>query len=601
MTPNGEELDTLLDYLRRSRGFDFSGYKRPTLTRRISKRMQDVGIHDFAAYLDHLEVHPEEFTQLFNTVLINVTTFFRDPSAWEHLAREIVPQIIGSNGGSAPIRLWSAGCASGEEPYTLAIVMSEALGEEGFRQRVKIYATDIDDDALNAARQGRYSAKAVEPVPVELRAKYFNNTAGHYVFKPELRRSIIFGRHDLVQHAPISRVDLIVCRNTLMYFNAETQDRILSRLHFALNDGGFLFLGRAEMLLTHGELFRPVDLKHRIFAKLPAVGTWPTFVPSSAPGMPDDLARPRTNTQLREVAFDTGPIAQLMVDHNGVLVLANDQARHLFGLNVQDLGRPFHELEVSYRPLELRSLIEQVRTQQRPLFVPNVERHGAAGEVEYFDVQVVLLRDAEGRFLGVSILFNSVTQAVKLRAELRRTHSELETAYEELQSSNEELETTNEELQSSNEELETMNEELQSSNEELQTLNDEVRTRSEDLTHAHAFLESIFAGLRAAVIVVDPQLTVEVWNHRAEDLWGVRADEALRRPFFDLDIGLQSQPVRELIRATLDGDAKQPELVVDATNRRGKAIQCRVTATPRLGPDRAQQGVILLIEELGRE
>jgi two-component system CheB/CheR fusion protein len=612
MSPTSEPLDILLDHLRRSRGFDFSGYKRPTLTRRIRKRMQDVGIDDFGAYLDHLEVHPDEITQLFNTILINVTAFFRDPAAWQYVAEEIVPQIISAKGGNEPIRVWSAGCASGEEPYTLAIIMSQALGEEGFRRRVKVYATDTDDDALNTARQARYSARDVDAVPVELRAKYFVNTAGQYLFKPELRRSIIFGRHDLVQHAPISRVDLLVCRNTLMYFNTEAQNRILSRFHFALKDDGFLFLGRAEMLLTHGGLFRSVDLTHRVFAKLAAATGRQMFVPPAPSAEEARRASAGNDALLREIAFDTGPVAQVMIDHNGTLSLANGQARRLFGLTLTDIGRPFHELELSYRPLELRSLIEQARTEHRTISIPDVERNLPGNVVQHLEVQVIPLVGAEGNPLGVSVLFNDMTQAVKLRVELLRVHSELETAYAELQSSNEELETTNEELhstneelettneelQSSNEELETMNEELQSSNEELQTLNDELRLRSEDLNEANAFLESIISGIRAAVVVVDTQMIVKAWSHRAEDLWGLRADEALRRSLSGLAIGLPLDQVRDLVRAVLDGGSTPGELVVSATNRRGKTIQCLVTATPHLGAGGQKQGAIVLMEEI---
>ncbi len=164
--------------------------------------------------------------------------------------------------------MWSAGCASGEETYSLAILLAEALGAETFRQRVKIYATDVDEDALNQARQAAYTDKDLRTVAADLRERYFEANGDRYVFRPDLRRSIIFGRHDLFQDAPISRLDLLVCRNTLMYFNAEAQHRILARFHFALNEDAYLFLGKAEMLLTHANLFSPVDLRHRIFLKV---------------------------------------------------------------------------------------------------------------------------------------------------------------------------------------------------------------------------------------------------------------------------------------------------------------------------------------------
>jgi len=261
------QFEALLDYLKRSRGFDFTGYKRSSLMRRVLKRMQMVAIEDYGDYVDYLEVHPEEFAQLFNTILINVTAFFRDEPAWDYLTQDIIPKILAEKTDNDPVRVWSAGCASGEEAYTVAMLLAEALGSAAFRQRVKIYATDVDEEALVQARQAGYTDKDLQPIPSELREKYFELAGNRYIFRADLRRSIIFGRHDLVQDAPISRLDLLVCRNVLMYFNAETQARILARLHFALNDIGYLFLGKAEMLLTHANLFNPADLKHRIFTK----------------------------------------------------------------------------------------------------------------------------------------------------------------------------------------------------------------------------------------------------------------------------------------------------------------------------------------------
>ena len=235
--------------------------------RRVAMRAQILHLDSFADYMDYLEVHPEEFPQLFNTVLINVTSFFRDPPAWDYLAREVLPGILREKKSGEPLRVWSAGCASGEEAYTAAILLAEAMGVEAFRNQVKIYATDIDEDALNVARQGTYGEKDLQPIDEQLRCKYFEPLNGRYIFRVDLRRSVIFGRHDLTQDAPISRLDLLICRNTIMYFNSEAQARILARFHFALNDSGRLFLGRAELLLTHGNLFTPLDLKARAFAK----------------------------------------------------------------------------------------------------------------------------------------------------------------------------------------------------------------------------------------------------------------------------------------------------------------------------------------------
>src|SRR5262249_37057875 len=195
---------------------------------RVQRRLQMVHIDGFADYLDYLEVHPEEFRSLFNIILINVTAFFRDPAAWEYLGEEIIPRIIADRKPDGPIGVWTAGCASGEEAYSLAILLAEALGTDQFKQRVKIYATDVDEEALNQGRQATYRARDVQgAVPESFLQRYFEQQGERFVFNKELRRAVIFGRHDLIQDAPISRVNLLVCRNCLMYFNAEAQGRVL--------------------------------------------------------------------------------------------------------------------------------------------------------------------------------------------------------------------------------------------------------------------------------------------------------------------------------------------------------------------------------------
>jgi two-component system, chemotaxis family, CheB/CheR fusion protein len=604
------KFEALLDHLKRNRGFDFSGYKRSGLMRRVLKHMQTARIQDFGDYLDYLEVHPEEFTHLFNTILINVTAFFRDEAAWDYLGREVLARIVAGKPADGPIRIWSAGCASGEEAYTLAILASEALGPEAFQQRVKIYATDVDEDALAKARQASYSDKDLQSIPAGLRDRYFEPAGDRYVFPAELRRSIIFGRHDLVQDAPISRLDLLVCRNTLMYFNAETQAKILARFHFALGDSGYLFLGKAEMVLAHASLFSPVELKHRIFVKMPRANHRERLLALAQAGDAEAVNHLGRHVRLRELSFDGGPVAQVVVDPNGNLALANERARALFSLSPKDVGRPLQDLELCYRPVELRSPIEQAYAERRAVKLTGIERRFPGGDVQHLDVQVMPLQENGGNLLGVSITFDDVSQRLRLQADLQRvtqelgtayeelqsTHEELETTNEELQSTNEELETTNEELQSTNEELETMNEELQSTNEELQTLNEELHGRSAELHKVNAFLRSILASLRTAVVVVDRQLSVQVWNHRAEDLWGLRADEVHEQSLLTLDIGL---PIDRLpLAAFLAGKAEYEEVAVPATDRRGRAIQCHITCTPFLGSEGDREGVVLVMEEI---
>jgi two-component system CheB/CheR fusion protein len=423
MTQNNDsdrELYSLLEFLKGTRNFDFSNYKRASLERRLARRMQVVGIGTYADYQDFLEVHPEEFSPLFNSILINVTAFFRDPLTWNFLVENVLPSLVGNKPGSEPIRVWSAGCSSGEEPCSLAIVLAEILGKKAFQERVKIYATDIDEEALNQARKGRYTEKDLQAVPIDFREKYFEPSNGRFAFNPDLRRSIIFGRHDLFHDAPISRLDLLACRNTLMYFNADVQAQILPRFHFALNDQGYLFLGKAELLLKHTSLFSPLEIRQHIFAKVPNITLRDRLM--TATQFADNPTEVSMNgdSRIQLAAFDSTPQAQIVIDNNNMLAMFNDQARNLFGLNGHDLKRPLQDLEISYRPVELRSLIEQVYNERHSIVRSNVIYHLPRGEDRILDIQVTLLQTIEGNLLGTSIVFADVTRYQELKDDLQR-------------------------------------------------------------------------------------------------------------------------------------------------------------------------------------
>jgi len=571
--------------------------------------MQSLGIESYSEYLDYLEVRPDEFPHLFNTILINVTSFLRDPAAWAAL-QTIIEKRLQSSHSTSPIRVWSAGCASGEEPFTIAIMLADILGLEQYAERVKIYATDVDDEALGHARVCAYPESALESLPEATRAKYFTHAGPAYIVNKELRRGVIFGRHNLVQDAPISRIDLLVCRNTLMYFNAETQTRVLNRMHFALNDDGILLLGKAEMLLTHADLFTPLDLKLRLFSRTRnrprERATGDDRTPSTFDANASDHAR------LCRAAFDRSPTAQVVIDSQGRVAFFNHRATQLFCLTPDDAGRPFHDLEASYRPTDLRSCLDRVRRERRPIYLRSIERKEADGTRLILNIEVVPLIAETGAVLGIQMSFADVTESYHLDAELRKAHGdlksaqqelqstseELETTNEELQSTVEELETTNEELQSTNEELETMNEELQSTVEELQSMNDELRQRTEELVNMSSFFGSVLGSMRSAVAVLDRDLLVRVWNPRMEELWGLRASETHGKPFVTLDIGLPIDQVASAIRSSLSTGAPQ-RMIVSCTNRRGKPLQCTVEVTTLQGS--APPGVTLVIDELAAE
>jgi two-component system, chemotaxis family, CheB/CheR fusion protein len=605
-------LDALIEFLKGSRGFDFTGYKRPSLERRFRRRMDAVGCAGYGDYLDFLEVHPEELPALFDTLLINVTAFFREPKAWQHLQESALPPVLEQRRDDEPIRVWCAGCASGEEAYSTAIVLAELLGDQAYRERVKIYGTDLDDAALTVARQAVYSGKELESVPEPLRDRYFKPADRKFAFRQDLRRNVIFGRNNLLQDAPISSLDLLVCRNTLMYFTAETQARILRNFHFALRSGGVLMLGKSEMMLSHRDKFEAIDLGHRIFRT--RSGTPP--LPARVARMADEAVPAGGEArESRDAALEAGAQPLIIVDRSGVVTLANRAAREAFDIPDDAVGRLFRELAVSYRPMELLGPVEEAVREGRPVLAGETPfRPPGDGAERLLDVTVTPLL-AEGVTLGVAIVFEDVSRFAAAQQELegnrrdlelayeelQSTIDELETTNEELQSANEELQTTNEELQSTNEELETMNEELQSTNEELETINDELRDRTGELNEVNEFLEAILGSLEVAVAVIDRQQRVQIWNQWAEELWGMRQDEAVDHHFLTLDSGLPTEKLVPALRRALSDGGERVRVELDAVNRRGRAITCIATVMPLRpsgGPDGGAHGAIVLMQDV---
>ena len=607
--PDG--LASLLEFIKQNRGFDFSGYKRSSLERRIKRRMQEVRAETYEDYQDRLEVTPDEFTDLFNTILINVTGFFRDKTAWDYLRAEIVPAVLKTVPEDESIRVWSAACATGEEAYTLAIVFAEALGENEFRRRVKIYATDVDEDALTRARQAIYTRDALKALPDGLAERYFERGPAGYTFRADLRRSVIFGRNDLVQDAPISKIDLLVSRNALMYFTPEAQARILGHFNFALRQTGFLFLGKSEMVITHGDLFTAHDLKWRVFRKVSRRGLRDrlAFVTDDGGG---DFERVERYSELRSGALDVAPVALVAVDREGFVSSINQLARELFDVGSAHIGRPFQDLEISCRPADLRSALEQAYAGHAEVGVGRVEWARSGEPARTLEVSVRPVAGDAARALGAAISFADITDVARLEAdhehskrqletayaELQSTVEELETTNEELHSTNEELETTNEELKSSNEELETMNEELQSTNDELEAMNDEQVARTVELDKANMFLEQVLSSLGMGIVVLDREQKVQVWNANSEDLWGLRADEVEGRLLTSLDVGFPVEKLSEPLRRTLaeGGDAEE---AMAATTRRGKQVELGVRMQPLRQSGGEVYGALLLMEVTG--
>jgi two-component system, chemotaxis family, CheB/CheR fusion protein len=339
------EFEALLNYLKHHQGVDLTGYKRSTLVRRFQHRMHSLNIHHYQDYHQHLQSHPEEYLSLLDDVLINVTRFFRDSETWDYLKAEVIPTLLANQQADEPIRVWSAGCAAGHEICSVLMLLAETLGVEACLARVRCYATDIDELALKEARRGVYSDLDITEVPPNLIAKYFKHTEQGYVFAPDLHQTIVFGRQNLMRDPPISKIDLLICRNVLIYLNPEAQASILVRFHFALKNTGFLFLGRAETLLNRRPIFTPVNFKHRIYTKgLQLELQDYLHINPNAPHVPStDVTT--TTAHFWKAAFQTSPIAQFVIDREGCLIDMNEQALLRFRCTLDHYHQPFREIE----------------------------------------------------------------------------------------------------------------------------------------------------------------------------------------------------------------------------------------------------------------
>jgi two-component system, chemotaxis family, CheB/CheR fusion protein len=453
------EFEALLGYLKHSRGCDLTRYKHSTLMRRFAHRMQEINIDSYPDYLHYLHSHPEECIALLDTVLINVTSFFRDRDAWVTLANEIIPKIIANNPPQEPIRVWSAACASGSEVYSLIMLFAEALGIESCLQRVQFYATDIDEAALRQARQGIYPPREITEIPPHLLEKYFEQTEQGYVFHPQLRRSVIFGRHNLASDAPISKIDLLVCRNALMYFNVDTQANILIRFHFALKNNGVLFLGNAETLITKRQIFTPVNLKHRIFAKGLKLGVEEHLQISPRIRKKQAVDFLATHVRIWQTAFEASPFAQLAIDSNSCLIMANEQANAVFGLTFNDVGRPLRSLKPG-EILGLCTSIKQASSDRCPVTLKNVAWRATA-DTTYFDISIAPVFCSDGHLLAMNLTFTDITGNKQIEKKLEQANLDLARVSKTLEETKAALDITQAELLSTQQELETVHQEMQ--------------------------------------------------------------------------------------------------------------------------------------------
>ncbi len=524
-----EGLDRFLDQLRDRNGIDFRSYKRPTVIRRIGRRIAATRSTGLADYRRYVLRNPDEVHRLRSSLLIKVTEFFRDPALFTELRTTILPSLIERAGDQRELRLWSAGCATGEEAYTLAILVAEVLGEELPRWSVRIFATDADPEAIAFARRAVYPSSALGSVPEGMRERHFRTVDGEHEVAPQIRAMTVFGEHDLGQRAPFPRIDLVLCRNVLIYFTPDLQRRAMQLFAFSLRPGGFLVLGKSETTSPQPSVFVVDNAPLRIFRRSGERTLVPTFGSGDAPAAP--VAQPRqlhrrpgspalvggagdhpvaSLLERAETVLLRLPVGVCVVDASYDALLINAVARTLLGIHGAAVGQDFVHQARTLDSARLRDGLDkaiagstlQTRfevTSETPIgdartlelgFSP-LSFGGSEGDgqvvvtvVDVSDVQRADRNRQEGdaRALAeIERLGTQVNQLGETNRQLLHGNEELVRANQELRNANEELTVYNEELQAASEEVETLNEELQATNEELETLNEELQATIEEL------------------------------------------------------------------------------------------------------------------------
>ncbi len=533
-------LARIADILRSKTGNDFHGYKQKTFLRRVQRRMQVVQIGDISDYVDFLRNDKDEAQHLFNDLLIGVTEFFRDKKEFDVLEKQIIPKIFEGRSAGQQVRVWVLGCSTGEEAYSIGILLREHMAHLDSTPQVQIFATDIDGRALATARVGRYRTSIEGDISPERLARWFVREGETYCVVKELREMCIFSQHNLIKDAPFSKIDLVSCRNLLIYLNTELQNRVIPLFHFALLPERFLFLGNSENVTRHLNLFAPVDRRARIFRRLETGTRLP-------PEFPITTAAGRTAVDvppLRSPGPDIGleRRAQRITERHAPAYVITDENFHILHFSGRT-GRYIEPtagtasldlLQLVHRDLrlELRAALGRAAETNEAEHAEQVEL-GANGHRIPVDITVEPMQDGPNGRRNFVVLFKDgpirpvdrtdgkpnvrvrSEHVERLESELRATRErlqatieELESTNEELKSSNEEYQSLNEELQSANEELETSREELQSVNEELTTVNGELALRVQDLTRASSDLRNFLESTQIATVFLDNDLKV---------------------------------------------------------------------------------------------
>lgn len=567
----GSYLGTIYGRLHKHCGHDFSQYKESTISRRVERRMKALQIDTVEHYLRVLQEGPEECDRLFHDLLIGVTQFFRNPECFDALARDVLPKLFEGKQGDDQVRVCVVGCASGEEAYTLGILLTEQAEKLDQPPKIQIFATDIDDRGLETGRRGFYPDGIAEHVSAARLQHFFLKQPGGYQVKPALREMVLFSSHSFIKDPPFSRLDLISCRNVMIYLSAELQKTVIALLHYALRSNGYLFLGPSENISSHPELFRTLDKKHRIFARKdgrPQPGMKFALSTAGRPaptGKDSQTNGPEMLNQLQRLILQQfGPACVIVKETGEAVYFSGKISRYLQhpagGLQSNVLNMAREGLRTPLRTALHRAVTSRARVMQK--YVP-VQTNG---HVSHVDLSVEPLTAFAGAHLYMVLLeevaslsppmpagsspstsvgtpVNTSDGAVPdagsdeiirhLEEELRSAQENTQSAFEELETANEELQSANEEYQSTNEELETSKEEMQSSHEELETVNAELGRRVSELDRINSDLQNFLSSTQIATVFLDLEMRIKSFTPAAGTVFRLIAGD-VGRPLTDL-------------------------------------------------------------------
>jgi two-component system, chemotaxis family, CheB/CheR fusion protein len=616
-----ERLRRVLAHLRVRTGHDFSKYKRSTVLRRIARRMQVNRTDDLDDYYDIIRDNENEVDALLSDLLISVTTFFRDKDAFEALMK-LLPPVFDGKGQGQPIRIWVAGCATGEEAYSIGMLLLEEATRYAVRPHIQVFGTDLDVRALATARDGRYPVTIEADVNDQRLRRFFTREGDHYRVRQELRDIILFALHDLLKDPPFSHVDLVTCRNVLIYLDRELQEQLCSTFYYALNPGGYLFLGAAETAENPTGLFRNVDRRARIYQSTLSPGTKPQLLPAilgpiriREQMLPLAQSLNPTSALSEAIAHrraieDIAPPSILVDETHRVLHLSDTAGRYLLPSG-GPLSADVTELVHPELRFEVRSCLHRAFEQRRPsLGLPiRVPLNGGTYPVQ---IQVKPLQEG-GEWRRAVILFiegDAVDQIIsteqstdetvrRLKQELELTQQRLRTmreesdaANEELRASNEELQSINEEYRSTSEELETSKEELQSINEELQTVNSELKSKLELISRANSDLQNLLAATDFGTLFVDSGLNIKRFTDHVRELFSITTSD-VGRPITDFAHQLEYDDLVKEARRVI---ANLTPLQREVRSRRGRWYDVRMR--PYRTVDDKIDGVVITFVDL---